>query len=171
MFRLPERRHVALHALTTCGSMVWQSTTTTTLGRCSMAVHRFCVFFFQAEDGIRDLTVTGVQTCALPIFEGLCRILVPNRSDSQQYLELPRHAHHRAYRRPDQRAHRSEDQRQEQSLWPRVVVRSGPGQSRRTTEDRKSTRLNSSHSQISYAVFCLKKKNNTTSDLKSSFLK
>src|SRR2546427_9595647 len=29
----------------------------------------FCVFFFfQAEDGIRDLTVTGVQTCALPIF-------------------------------------------------------------------------------------------------------
>src|SRR2546430_3844432 len=31
---------------------------------------RLCVvfFFFQAEDGIRDLTVTGVQTCALPIF-------------------------------------------------------------------------------------------------------
>src|SRR2546421_6168122 len=26
-----------------------------------------CVFFFQAEDGIRDLIVTGVQTCALPI--------------------------------------------------------------------------------------------------------
>src|SRR5688572_25213658 len=25
------------------------------------------IFFFQAEDGIRDLTVTGVQTCALPI--------------------------------------------------------------------------------------------------------
>src|SRR2546430_9314562 len=29
-------------------------------------------------------------------------------------------------------------------------------------EDRKSTRLNSSHSQISYAVFCLKKKKNHT---------
>src|SRR5256886_5754505 len=28
------------------------------------------IFFFQAEDGIRDLTVTGVQTCALPIFNG-----------------------------------------------------------------------------------------------------
>src|SRR2546427_8828362 len=27
----------------------------------------FGFFFFQAEDGIRDLTVTGVQTCALPI--------------------------------------------------------------------------------------------------------
>src|SRR5438128_5285264 len=28
----------------------------------------FFFFFFQAEDGIRDATVTGVQTCALPIF-------------------------------------------------------------------------------------------------------
>src|SRR2546430_1048018 len=27
----------------------------------------YACFFFQAEDGIRDLTVTGVQTCALPI--------------------------------------------------------------------------------------------------------
>src|SRR2546430_2006127 len=31
------------------------------------APHFSCFFFFQAEDGIRDLTVTGVQTCALPI--------------------------------------------------------------------------------------------------------
>src|SRR2546427_2232744 len=30
-------------------------------------VSYFYFFFFQAEDGIRDLTVTGVQTCALPI--------------------------------------------------------------------------------------------------------
>src|SRR5690349_22952572 len=29
-------------------------------------------FFFQAEDGIRDLYVTGVQTCALPISPGTC---------------------------------------------------------------------------------------------------
>src|SRR2546429_315105 len=28
---------------------------------------RLCFFFFQAEDGIRDVAVTGVQTCALPI--------------------------------------------------------------------------------------------------------
>src|SRR3712207_2716623 len=27
-----------------------------------------CLFFFQAEDGIRDIGVTGVQTCALPIY-------------------------------------------------------------------------------------------------------
>src|SRR5256885_695335 len=31
-------------------------------------------FFFQAEDGIRDYKVTGVQTCALPIFEGVGRV-------------------------------------------------------------------------------------------------
>src|SRR2546430_6977136 len=37
----------------------------------------------------------------------------------------------------------------------------GPGDARRHG-DRKSTRLNSSHSQISYAVFCLKKKNTPT---------
>src|SRR5260221_6994406 len=31
------------------------------------------LFFFQAEDGIRDHCVTGVQTCALPIFSDLAR--------------------------------------------------------------------------------------------------
>src|SRR5256885_11780353 len=30
-----------------------------------------CCFFFQAEDGIRDYKVTGVQTCALPISRGI----------------------------------------------------------------------------------------------------
>src|SRR2546430_3538570 len=38
----------------------------------------FCFFFFfQAEDGIRDLTVTGVQTCALPIFVNNARDAMP----------------------------------------------------------------------------------------------
>src|SRR5690606_40782706 len=30
----------------------------------------YSYFFFQAEDGIRDFHVTGVQTCALPIYPG-----------------------------------------------------------------------------------------------------
>src|SRR5215469_17213517 len=34
-------------------------------------------FFFQAEDGIRDLYVTGVQTCALPIYRGPVRLPLP----------------------------------------------------------------------------------------------
>src|SRR2546426_11972912 len=35
-----------------------------------MCYFRFFFFFFQAEDGIRDYKVTGVQTCALPIYPG-----------------------------------------------------------------------------------------------------
>src|SRR5256886_6139587 len=35
--------------------------------RCFLTEGWSVFFFFQAEDGIRDLTVTGVQTCALPI--------------------------------------------------------------------------------------------------------
>src|SRR3989449_3975122 len=35
-----------------------------------MSCHVIC-FFFQAEDGIRDVAVTGVQTCALPILQNL----------------------------------------------------------------------------------------------------
>src|SRR5205809_3707422 len=31
--------------------------------------YKYYFFFFQAEDGIRDVAVTGVQTCALPIFK------------------------------------------------------------------------------------------------------
>src|SRR5687768_17756613 len=40
----------------------------------------------------------------------------------------------------------------------RAVVRSDPPARARLRSDRKSTRLNSSHGYISYAVFCLKKK-------------
>src|SRR6476620_10313016 len=43
--------------------------------------------------------------------------------------------------------------------WPAFARRSLPGR-----RDRKSTRLNSSHANISYAVFCLKKKKNLESD-------
>src|SRR5256885_13266210 len=47
-------------------------------------------FFFQAEDGIRDYKVTGVQTCALPIFRNLFRQSVRRRlrSDSPVLAEL-----------------------------------------------------------------------------------
>src|SRR2546430_15578425 len=45
-------------------------------------------FFFQAEDGIRDLTVTGVQTCALPISyrtRGTGGVANVRRRDSASY--------------------------------------------------------------------------------------
>src|SRR6266498_2108939 len=47
------------------------------------------VFFFQAEDGIRDADVTGVQTCALPIWPGLRAVGEPRAQDR---AELPRGA-------------------------------------------------------------------------------
>src|SRR5256886_12204714 len=50
----------------------------------------------------------------------------------------------------------SEPGRDDQLLRQRTIEAGHVGQ------DRKSTRLNSSHSQISYAVFCLKKKNSAT---------
>src|SRR2546427_8586141 len=49
----------------------------------------------------------------------------------------------------------------------RARGRWGGDASRERVRDRKSTRLNSSHSQISYAVFCLKKKKNNSERLSS----
>src|SRR2546430_12996643 len=45
--------------------MLFMTVPQSTVAFSSACSHVF--FFFQAEDGIRDLTVTGVQTCALPI--------------------------------------------------------------------------------------------------------
>src|SRR5688572_25059504 len=46
----------------------------------------FFFFFFQAEDGIRDLTVTGVQTCALPIFESGDAIVETKVTDAREHV-------------------------------------------------------------------------------------
>src|SRR5690349_23112143 len=87
-------------------------------------------FFFQAEDGIRDLYVTGVQTCALPIS------VHPDPGAQRPCgLSLLRPVRPRLRRACELLEHVSDD-----------------------SADRKSTRLNSSHVEISYAVFCLKKK-------------
>src|SRR5699024_1798360 len=49
------------------GPAVWRWATTSAMSSSSSACSAALVFFFQAEDGIRDRNVTGVQTCALPI--------------------------------------------------------------------------------------------------------
>src|SRR2546429_3394437 len=41
------------------------------------------VFFFQAEDGIRDVAVTGVQTCALPIWGSRIFPFIPGLRSSR----------------------------------------------------------------------------------------
>src|SRR5260370_30983715 len=43
---------------------------------CALLSAMCSYFFFQAEDGIRDSSVTGVQTCALPIFSRWGEVLV-----------------------------------------------------------------------------------------------
>src|SRR5207248_8557297 len=54
------------------------------------------VFFFQAEDGIRDRTVTGVQTCALPI----CRRPHTRREARSRPAPAPRPQRARSRRTP-----------------------------------------------------------------------
>src|SRR2546430_16386672 len=65
--------------------------------RASVLLEWSVFFFFQAEDGIRDLTVTGVQTCALPIFlkkvPGIGAILI-GEGDLSQELGYPRQYEH-----------------------------------------------------------------------------
>src|SRR5438445_6030162 len=43
-----------------------------------------CLFFFQAEDGIRDIGVTGVQTCALPISGELAQPQDADQADQRR---------------------------------------------------------------------------------------
>src|SRR3712207_7190863 len=104
-----------------------------------------CFFFFQAEDGIRDIGVTGVQTCALPIMAQM----VTKQGGIQWVIE-----------------------KIQTMVVGRKSAKFGIGMLVGLTDiavanntvaiiingDRKSTRLNSSHANISYAVFCLKKK-------------
>src|SRR2546426_3959902 len=112
------------------------------------------IFFFQAEDGIRDYKVTGVQTCALPISRTppRCAALGGGRL---RRLRARRPRHRGGVRGPEREA--------------AGAARGGSGGAGRRRvrvehlEDRKSTRLNSSHLVISYAVFCLKKKKKTYS--------
>src|SRR5256885_5495288 len=48
-----------------------------------------CFFFFQAEDGIRDYKVTGVQTCALPISRWFPLTNYPSNESGTFRLNVP----------------------------------------------------------------------------------
>src|SRR3712207_3367633 len=160
-------------------------------------------FFFQAEDGIRDIGVTGVQTCALPIlteairrrpyqvvlfdeiekahpevFNTLLQVLDDGRlTDGQGHTVDFRNtviimtsnvgteelrAGTIGFRRDEHHMDIAEARKKVAEGLKRTFR---PEFLNRIDEiivlDRKSTRLNSSHANISYAVFCLKKKKNT----------
>src|SRR2546427_6137070 len=72
-------------------------------------------------------------------------------------LEIVDDAHGREAEAPRERAPPKSPRAISERDLVAAVDRSGDGK-HRGGRDRKSTRLNSSHSQISYAVFCLKKK-------------
>src|SRR5690606_40023328 len=125
----------------------------------------YIVFFFQADDGIRDFHVTGVQTCALPILG-----FTKNSFDRSAFdVQI-----HGVYFRSVNLVPEKDSWGHEMDLlldtwavhytryiafltdlaqFPSVEICSF-----KPYKDRKSTRLNSSHVKISYAVFCLKKK-------------
>src|ERR1019366_9416995 len=70
---------------------------------CASCCEIACVLFFQAEDGIRDWSVTGVQTCALPIwglFKGICFLTKPILPSSRKSCEVKR-----IIRLPESREH------------------------------------------------------------------
>src|SRR5690606_40065890 len=87
-------------------------------------------FFFQAEDGIRDFHVTGVQTCALPIWtvsRGWCRTLCtsPSRTPSSS--------------RPNYRPRTSRSRRSANSSIRRRRSRASRGTPRRTRRSEEHT--------------------------------
>src|SRR5256885_16906622 len=58
---------------------------------CSLTWMVFCFFFFfQAEDGIRDYKVTGVQTCALPISTVMLILAVTVVLNLYLYIHVPK---------------------------------------------------------------------------------
>src|SRR5256884_5306622 len=156
------------------------------------------VFFFQAEDGIRDVAVTGVQTCALPIFSSALHRSQNTGHRSRRMTKLTINdldlKGKRVFIRVDfnvplKDAIVTDDTRIRETLptlrlaiqkGARLVLASHLGRPKGGPDpkyslrpaakkleellgkpvalDRKSTRLNSSHGYISYAVFCLKKK-------------
>src|SRR2546425_9400492 len=68
-------------------------------------------FFFQAEDGIRDKLVTGVQTCALPIYDPAPQPLGEDRRAMQRRLGHDHHELLTAVARHEVHRARSEERR------------------------------------------------------------
>src|SRR2546429_5009202 len=116
------------------------------------------VFFFQAEDGIRDVAVTGVQTCALPIlmmlakepkFDYYCWDLYAKVTNF--FAEDPERAGKlRAETLKALEENRGEDAEVAQVVADAIVTCHLRSMARLDIhyEDRKSTRLNSSHGYI-----------------------
>src|SRR3712207_8505734 len=103
-------------------------------------------FFFQAKDGIRDIGVTGVQTCALPIFA------VGNDASGAARDLILSYARGIGCGRAGVLETTFAEETETDLFGEQAVLCGGLT----VLLDRKSTRLNSSHGNNSNAVFCLK---------------
>src|SRR5690606_41055115 len=112
---------------------------------------RLFFFFFQAEDGIRDFHVTGVQTCALPISWWSCqqrlrrarRCRVFRRARTMKRREVSRWSastpgcwRWRAERPPETRSEERRVGKGRRRRW----AREGKGRERETLKDRRMER-------------------------------
>src|SRR3712207_8847458 len=100
-----------------------------------------CLFFFFNDTATTEIYTLSLHD-ALPIWPGSWRC---SMADPRGFLKYDREV---AERRPVEERVRD---------WNEVY----PDATCTSAADRKSTRLNSSHANISYAVFCLKKKKTT----------
>src|SRR5256885_6943597 len=113
-------------------------------------------FFFQAEDGIRDYKVTGVQTCALPI----CDLITVHdragqlvrefewdhhRISAHRHASGPWHRYRYESAQPGARVIEHSNQEGLSYRFDYLAQPPGPDGQPRAATDRKSTRLNSSH--------------------------
>src|SRR5204863_1915360 len=107
--------------------------------------------------------VTGVQTCALPISISALPGDADTPTDRVELFDLDRKRKTggwilKTQRRPGEEMHWSAGAEALTVRFPERGTVLGYGLTDGKVRDRKSTRLNSSHVEISYAVFCLKKK-------------
>ena len=84
--------------------------------RSSVLVAWFLFFFFQAEDGIRDYDVTGVQTCALPIYDGILAAIQQTRPAGRKKM-IARQGDNQAAIEPVQRSEERRVGKECRSRW------------------------------------------------------
>src|SRR5699024_11762119 len=116
---------------------------------------------------IRDRNVTGVQTCALPILQNSDEItdnrkLISSELSNLVKNELKDTEKEEIINKLEKTTPSLSEEEVKKVVLAEILKDYSDKQNsqpKATFRDRKSTRLNSSHVSISYAVFCLKKKN------------
>src|SRR5260370_30417917 len=104
----------------------------------------FILFFFEAEDGIRDSSVTGVQTCALPIYDPAARRVGTERGCGGAARRAPRPYPRRRLRRAAAAQGRAAAARaglRPRGLSAALPRRSGPGRRAAAPVCRRSSAL------------------------------